>query len=299
MGDSKPLVTRRHFIKSAGCAVAGAALGLPALAGEILEKPAKSRVVLVRHEDAVDDKGKINGEVVRQMLDRAVAGLLDDEDVVKCWKRLVRPEDIVGIKTNEWGNLPTPPQVEQAIKRRAMDAGVPEKHIGIDDRGVLRHPVFQKATALINTRPMRTHAWSGVGSLIKNYIMFSPEPPQYHPDWCASLGSLWQLPMVKGKTRLNILVMLTPLFYGQGWHHFDPQYVWPYRGLVVSVDPVAADAVGLRIIEAKRREYFGEERPIRPSPHHIMLADRKYHLGTSDLKRVELVKLGWAEGVLI
>jgi hypothetical protein len=35
------------------------------------------------------------------------------------------------------------------------------------------------------------------------------------------------------------------------------------------------------------------------TPHHIFLADTRHHLGTSDPNRIELVKLGWAEGILI
>jgi hypothetical protein len=30
-----------------------------------------------------------------------------------------------------------------------------------------------------------------------------------------------------------------------------------------------------------------------------MAADRQYHLGVSDLNRIQLVKLGWMEGALI
>ena len=70
-------------------------------------------------------------------------------------------------------------------------------------------------------------------------------------------------------------------------------------GLLVGTDPVAVDAVGLHIFKAKRLEYFGEEKPMTPPPHHIAFADTKHHLGTSDLEKIELVKLGWKEGILI
>ena len=51
--------------------------------------------------------------------------------------------------------------------------------------------------------------------------------------------------------------------------------------------------------EARRREYFKEERPLQPSPHHIFLADTRHHVGVSSPDRIELVKLGWTEGLLI
>jgi hypothetical protein len=180
-----------------------------------------------------------------------------------------------------------------------MDAGVPEEKIAIDDRGVLKNPIFQNATALINTRPFRSHHWAGVGGCIKNYIMFVPKPYEYHGNSCADLAKIWNEPIVKGKTRLNVLVLLTPLFYGLGPHHYDPTYVWPYKGLLVGTDPVALDATALRLFAAKRQAHFGEDRPFTPPARHIALADTRHHLGVSDPARIELVKLGWSDGVLL
>ncbi len=47
------------------------------------------------------------------------------------------------------------------------------------------------------------------------------------------------------------------------------------------------------------REYFGEDRPLNPPPKHIFLADTRYHLGTADPESIELITLGWKEGMLI
>jgi hypothetical protein len=300
---SPKTITRRDFLKVAAAAPLAGAAG-PAVRGlssTPLPAPGqdKVRVVLVRDPSALGPGGAPAAEVVQKMLDDGVKALLGETDIVKAWKGLVRPDDIVGIKTNVWGSLPTTAEVEQAIKRRVMDAGVAEDRIGIDDRGVLRNPVFQKATALINARPMRAHDWAGVGSLIKNYIMFTPQPSAWHGDTCADLAKIWDLPIVKGKTRLNVLVMFTPLFDSAGPHVFLKEYTWEYKGLILSRDPVAADATGLRVIQAKRKAYFGDDRALPKTPHHIQLADARHHLGTSDPDRIELVKLGWAEGALI
>jgi hypothetical protein len=146
---------------------------------------------------------------------------------------------------------------------------------------------------------MRAHAWAGVGGCLKNYIMFCPSPPDYHPDSCVDLGALWNLPAVKGKTRLNILVMLTPQFHCLAPHHFDRQYTWPYGGLLVGTDPVAVDAVGLKIIEARRRLYFKEETPMRPPAKHIAAAESRHGIGIADMNRIEIVRIGWKEDILI
>jgi hypothetical protein len=282
---------------AAAAPLAGAMI--PALHGAAPAGADKVRVVLVRDPSPLGTGGAPPAEVVQKMLDDGVRALLGETDVVRAWKSLIRPDDVVGIKTNAWRYIPTTSEVEQALKRRIMDAGVGDDRIAIDDRGVLRNPVFQKATALINARPMRSHHWSGVGSLIKNYIMFTPQPSAWHDDTCADLAKIWDLPAVKGKTRLNVLVMFTPLFHGVGPHHYAKEYTWEYKGLILSRDPVAADATGLRILQAKRKEHFGDDRPLQMTPHHIQLADTRHHLGVADPGRIELVKLGWSEGVLI
>jgi hypothetical protein len=62
---------------------------------------------------------------------------------------------------------------------------------------------------------------------------------------------------------------------------------------------VAVDAIGVRILQAKRRQFFGKDRPLQPPAKHIFLADTRHHLGVSDPSRIELIRLGWKEDILI
>ena len=298
----KQPLTRRDFLRETTLAVLGTTVGLPRLAPAQTVPPAqtsKSRVVLIRHPEALDENSQFNGKIIQQMLDEAVAKLLDAPDAVAAFRQLVKPKDIVGIKSNVWSYLPTPPEVEKAIKSRLLDAGVKEEAIGLDDHTVRTNPIFVKSTALINVRPLRTHYLAGMSGCIKNYIMFDVSQPAHHPDSCADLGSLFLLPQVKGKTRLNVLCVLTPQYYGRGPHNFNRRYVWNYNGLIVGRDPVAVDAIGLRLLMAKRRKELGPAQEIPPVPKHIQIADAKYGLGTSDMAKIELIKLGWAEDILI
>ncbi|MBI4768575.1 MAG: DUF362 domain-containing protein [Deltaproteobacteria bacterium] len=291
------IITRRDFLRvAAGTAMAGT-LGAGVL-GEAKAEPT-ARVVLIRQAEVVGSDDKVRGEILQSMLDEAVRNLLETKDSMEAWQKLIKSSDIVGIKSNAWYRLPTPKELEAAIKRRLLDVGVAEKNMDIADRGVLQNPVFLKATALINVRPLRTHHWSGVGTCLKNYIQFVPDPPSYHDEGCSALGKIWTYPIVKGKTRLNILCALTPQFYGRGANFFDRRYVWPYKGLIVGTDPVAVDAVGAHLLQAKRIAFFGEDRALDVPPKHIIMADKTYHLGISDLSRIQLIKLGWADELLI
>ncbi len=291
------IITRRDFLRvTAGTAVA-ATLGSGIL-GEARAEPT-AKVVLIRNAEVLRPQDKVQGEILQSMLDEAVRNLLGANETLEAWQKLFKSSDVVGVKSNEWNRLPTPKELEAAIKRRLLNIGVTEKNISIADRGVLHNPVFLNATALVNVRPLRTHHWSGVGTCLKNYIQFVPDPPSYHDEGCSPLGKIWTYPIVKGKTRLNILSCLTPQFYGRGANFFDRRYVWPYKGLIVGTDPVAVDAIGAHLLQTKRISFFGEDRPLDVAPIHIMAADKKYHLGVSDLSRIQLVKLGWMEEVLI
>jgi len=294
----KKIITRRDFLRVAAMTPLAGALASSLKAGE---KPSldKARVVLVRDKNALISFNNPRPEVIRKMLDDAVTILLGEKDTVDAWRKLIKPSDIVGIKSNVWRYIPTGRVIEQAIKQRVMDVGVPDDRIDISDRGVRRSRVFQEATALINVRPARTHHWSGLGTCLKNYVTFVSDIPDYHPDSCADLARLWFLPQTKGKTRLNILIMLHPLFHGIGPHHFSRQYTWEYNGILVGKDPVAVDATGLRIMQAKRREFFGRERRLAVPAKHIFLADTRHGLGVSDPDRIDLIKLGYKEGILI
>lgn len=287
-------MTRRDFIKGSAGVIVGTAVG--GLSSQTMKR---SRVVLIRHPEAVEAGSRFNAKVIEKMLDEALTALLDAGNPREAFGRLIKPGETVGIKSNVWSYLPTPAEVEQYLKRRVVEAGVEESDVGIDDHNVKQNPVFLKATSLINVRPIRTHYLAGMSGCIKNYIMFAPSQPALHPDSCADLGSTFLLPQVKGKTRLNILCCLTPQFHGRGPHHFSRRYVWDYNGLLLSQDPVSVDTVGLELIKAKRREVLGEAKELPPVPKHIKLADTRHGIGVGDLGRIELIKLGWQKDILI
>jgi len=297
MSGNVKRISRRSFFKiGSGAAVAGV-IGAAAAAEEAA--PWTSRVVLIRDKDVVGGDGVIDGERLHEMLNSAVQELFRTESSSDAWQQVVSPEDVVGVKTNVWRSLRTPKPLEEAIRTEVIGVGVSPEDVAVDDRGVRTNEVFQRATALINTRPLRIHNWSGLGTCLKNLIMFVPRPPEYHDDSCAPLGAIWKLPELEGKVKLNILVMLTPQFHGVGPHSFSKEYIWPYGGLIVGVDPVAVDATGARILQAKRDLYFGQPSPISPPAHHIELAGSRYGLGVSDPDSIDLVTLGWEDDVLI
>ena len=297
----RKMVTRRDFMKGSASAVVGAAIPFsPSSSQESSnQRPERSRVVLVRNADALDENSAFNGEVIQQMLDEGVMAFYGAETPVDAFRQVVSADQIVGIKTNFWNYLPTPAELEAAIKTRVMEVGVSEENVTIDDHGVRNNPGFQNAHSIINVRPLRTHYLSGVSGCMKNLIMFSDSQAKWHPNSCGDLGLLQTLPEVKGRLRLHILAALTPQFHGRGPHHFSRRYVWNYKGLIIGTDVVAVDAIGLKLLMAKRTEVLGAANALPPVPKHIEIADKVHGLGNSDLDKIDLIKIGWQDDVLI
>ena len=144
---------------------------------------------------------------------------------------------------------------------------------------------------------LKAHWLTGIGTVIKNYILYSGAPRNYHDQNSAKLGEIWNLPQVKGKTRLVLVDALYPIC--DKGPQVDPRYRWPYNGLIAGTDPVAVETVCLKIIQAKRDELRGEPWPITPPPICVEAADKVYKLGTSDMNSIKVEAVGWAEDLLV
>ena len=189
---------------------------------------------------------------------------------------------------------PTHDEVVEAVATSLKASGVPAKNI-INAQGGPEYP--RKCTALIALPALKAHWLTGIGTVIKNYIMYSGNPRNYHFADSAKLGEIWNLPFVKGKTKLVLVDALYPLC--DKGPQADPRYQWAYNGLIAGIDPVAVDLVCLKIITAKRRAIRGEPWPLSPPPICIEAADKVYRLGYSRPDKVKIRTYGWKQDLLI
>jgi hypothetical protein len=295
--------TRRDFIKGAAMGTLGMALHgriKPVFAGAregavpfAAENP-QSIVVLIRNEKAMGAGDKVDSAVVQEMVDTAVKQFSGEADTAKAWAKYVHAEDTVGIKFTrcDWMRVHTDQAVIDAVAKRVGEAGVGKDKIFAQDGGL---PVA-KCTALINVPSVKVHTLTGIAVSMKNYINLTPAPSKYHAP-ATSLGEIFLLPDIKGKTRLIVVDILRP-YFGPG-PQINPLHRWNYHGIMVSNDPVAVETVCLNICQAKRNLFKGERWPITPPPDFIAAADKTYKLGTSDPAKIKLVKLGWDKDILV
>jgi hypothetical protein len=300
---TKKVVTRRDFIKGAAMGTLGIALygqgkaalpgGRPGAFPSAQESP-ESIVVLIRNEKAIGPGDKIDGAVVQEMIDTALKQFSGEMDTARAWARFIRPEDTVGVKFTrcDYMRVHTEQETIDAVVKRVGESGVPKGRIFAQDGGL----PFAKCTALINVPSVKVHTLTGIAVSMKNYINFASQPSKYHAP-STNLGEIFLSRDVKGKTRLIIVDMLRP-YFGPG-PQINPLHRWNYYGIMVGTDPVAIDSTCLRLCQAKRNLFKGEDWPITPPPDFITYADKNLKLGTSDPARIKLIKLGWDKDVLI
>ena len=106
-------------------------------------------------------------------------------------------------------------------------------------------------TASISLAILKDHGLAGITAGMKNYFGAIHNPNKYHDSHCDPfIAELFDSEPIKAKHRLSILdALLVQYHRGPSFH---TQWAEPYGALIFSLDPVAADAVGWRLVERLR-----------------------------------------------
>ena len=286
-------LTRRDFLKGTfGTAIGSSVIGTDFLRAAKAPSPT-SLVTIVRDEKAMDAGNNVDTSVLKAMLDQTLTKFTGKATPGEAWLSLVKPDDTIGLVPTPHLN-PTHSELVDAIKTSLIAAGIPENKI-VDAQGGPDKP--KACTALIGLPGLKAHWLTGIGTVMKLYIMYSGSPRSYHDQNSAKLGEIWNYPFVRGKTKLVLVDALHPLC--DKGPQVDPRYKWPYNGLIAGSDPVAVESVCLRIIMAKRKAMRGEDWPLSPPPLCLEAADKTYGLGTSNWDDIKVEHFGWSEDLLL
>ncbi|MCP4370752.1 MAG: DUF362 domain-containing protein [Deltaproteobacteria bacterium] len=293
MKDKKPVITRRVFIRGTfGAAVGTSIFGFKWPMAEA-KASRSSLVTVVRDKSAMDASNNVNNTILEKMLEQTLIKFTGQKNTKDAWLTLVKPDDMIGLVPTDHLNQ-THDEVVDVVKSSLVNAGIPRDRI-IDSQGGSYRP--KKCTALIALPALKAHWLTGIGTVLKNYIMFSDSPDSYHKGNSAKLGEIWNLPFVKGKTKLVLVDALYPLC--DKGPQPDPRYQWAYNGLVAGTDPVAVETVCLKIITEKRKAIRSEPWPLSPPPICVETADKVYGLGTSKMEEIKIEHYGWEKELLL
>ena len=315
---------RREFIeRTVAASVAVAALGQARLVAG--EPGRKSLVVKAVRDDATADK-KIDAAVVRNMVHAAVCRLAGKQKPEEAWPVYIKKDDVVGIKvSSKFGvGAATHPEVTAAIVEGCRMAGVPDdkiivwdfedKHLeisgytinrgpGVKYRGVnadgwedqptaihtcqgrLAKILTREITALINAPILKSHPIAGFTNCLKNHYGSFHNPGEAHGAGCDPfMAHLNNLPVIREKSRLMISDVLLPV--ADRGPQPAPQFVWEYKGILASTDPVAIDAVALKILDEQRVKIG---KPPASAKAKCLLTAAQMGLGVADMAGLELV----------
>jgi len=293
MKVKKPMITRRDFMqRTIGVTIGASFCGLSWPMAEA--KAAHSSLVTVaRHKNVLDTSRNVNILILEKMIEQTLIKITGRNNMKEAWLSLVKPDDIIGLVPADY-LVSTHDEVIEVVKKSLVEAGIPRDRIILAQGGSYKP---KKCTALIALPALKAHWLTGIGTVLKGYIMFSDDPSRYHRSGSAKLGEIWNFPFVKGKTKLVLVDSLYPL-YDKGPQP-DPRYQWTYNGLVAGTDPVAVETVCLRILTEKRKAIRGEPWPLSPPAICVETADKVYGLGTSKMEEIKIEHYGWEQDLLL
>ncbi len=136
---------------------------------------------------------------------------------------------------------------------------------------------------------LKDHGLAGVTAGMKNYFGAIHNPNKYHDSNCNPyVAELFEIDYIRKKHRLTILDTLRVQYHrGPSYH---PQWLADSRKLVFSTDPVAADAVGWKIIEELRAQKgLPSLKEENRQPGYLFTAE-KMNLGQAQLGNIEIIE---------
>ncbi len=144
-------------------------------------------------------------------------------------------------------------------------------------------------TASISLAILKDHGLAGVTAGLKNYFGAIHNPNKYHDTHCDPyVAELFDCTMIRNKHRLTIIDALKVQYHrGPSYH---AQWSEKAQKLILSADPVAADAVGWKLIEQLRaRKGLPSLKEEGREPYYLFTAE-KLGLGNANLENIQVLE---------
>ena len=164
-------------------------------------------------------------------------------------------------------------------------------------KGRLAKILTQKITALVNVPILKTHVLAGVTCSLKNHYGSFHNPRDAHAGQHGRkshgglcdpfIAELNALPPIREKTRLIVADALRPV--ANGGPQARPQFTYDEKAIMASLDPVALDTVGMKMLDAWRTKKDFSSLEETGSAVSITTAAEK-GLGVGDMSKIEIVE---------
>ncbi len=141
----------------------------------------------------------------------------------------------------------------------------------------------------ISLAVLKDHGMAGVTAGMKNYFGAIHNPNKYHDHNCNPfIPELFETKSIKSKHRLAILDCLYVQYHrGPSYH---ARWAEKYEALLFSLDPVAADSVGWKIIkELRAKKGLPRLEEEKREPVYLKTAE-KMGLGKANLAEIQIIE---------
>jgi uncharacterized protein (DUF362 family) len=212
-----------------------------------------------------------------------VANAGKDENDIVVWERSNRELKNAGFKLNA-----------SSFGRRCL--GNDANGVGYDDSrfyssGKVNSLVTRILTRMvdhsINLGLLKHHSIAGMSSAMKNMYGAVNNPNKYHGNNCSPYAAdVNNLEPIRGKHRLTIVDAVRVQYdKGPGFNAGSMGY---YNGVIFSEDPVAADAIALKILEKMRMD--NGRPPLAETGRKVkyVAEGHKIGLGIGDIDKIDL-----------
>lgn len=241
---------------------------------------ARSIVVDMRNSMVVAGS-QIHARLLGDMIAKAVRLATETDSTRQAWRSLFATDEVIGVKFDPVGadalgtNVILARQLVLSLERAGFNRsqivliGVPGalvEELGTQPQkfgwreastafgaGKERMAaVLDQIDALINVPTLKTDNISGIAGCLRNASLpFVRRQARYFSNGATpAICDLLSLPMLRDRLRIHLINGLRGV-YNEG-PAVHPKWVWPFAGIIVSKDPVAADRVALDAINAER-----------------------------------------------
>jgi uncharacterized protein (DUF362 family) len=229
--------------------------------------PYPGQVVRVHSENSIDaGSGKVNRELVKQMLSSGMKTLTGDARREDAWARFISPKDVVGIKVNCSGSpkIYSSPEVVAGIAENLIAAGVPARQIYVYERfeNQMQSVGYGKyLPAGVNIYAVETSRSSILNYDPKTYVetsFFGEDDTRSNVARLVSetLTKIVNVPNLKEHQASGVTGCLKNIAYGNysnvaRSHNFEKTHTRTFIGALAAVEPVRSRVV-LHIMDGLR-----------------------------------------------
>ena len=328
MDQDRRRVLQSLLIGTAGLAVGRTMGAPPPRAG----KPSGGSVVArAKRSGMADDKGAIDFAKQREAAGAAIAKAVGEKGPVEAFRRLYKPQDVVGIKINTLGGkgISPEPAFVYGLAAWLQEAGVPARNIVVFD---LREPHLLKVGYAPGSSEGGVRCVAIKEDFEKTPREWGPGASCFARILAEEITALLSVAVLKDHGLSGVSIALKQWYgviHNPNKYHDDgcqpyiahlaafplvrdklrltvvdaavaqchggpgraPRWAWPYAGFLASTDPVAVDAVARDVLEARRKEVGLPPLAAEGREPRYIAGAARLGLGVADPQRIEKVEV--------